>query len=151
MNFVIVGIICLFLGIGFRNIIGRFIDKFGEKKIFIFDVVVIFFICFGYVVIENIKIKWFVFVIVYGCYIIDNLMFVIFMVRLIYIKKIIKYFDDLIFIFLIGISMDYVVLMSFLMLFGFLWNKFGYEYVFFLVVVFVLGNLYFVRKIKIES
>lgn len=150
-NFALVGIICSFLGIGFRNIIGRLIDRLGEKKILTFDAVVIFLICLGYAATENIKIKWLALAIAYGCYIIDNLMFATSMARSTYIKKIIKHPDDLTPTLSTGTSMDHAVSMSLPMLSGFLWNKFGYEYVFLLAAFFALGNLYFVRKIKVES
>jgi len=150
-NFALVGIICSFLGIGFRNIIGRLIDRFGEEKILTFDAIVIFLICLGYAATENIKIKWLALGLAYGCYIIDNLMFATSMARSTYIKKIIKHPDDLTPTLSTGTSMDHAVSMSLPMLSGFLWNKFGYEYAFLLAAVFALGNLYFVRKIKIES
>jgi len=79
------------------------------------------------------------------------LMFATSMARSTYIKKIIKHPDDLTPTLSTGTSMDHAVSMSLPMLSGFLWNKFGYEYVFLLAAVFALGNLYFVRKIKIES
>lgn len=150
-NFALVGIICSFLGIGFRNIIGRLIDRLGEKTILTFDALVIFFICLGYAATENIKIKWVALSVAYGCYIIDNLMFATSMARSTYIKKIIKHPDDLTPTLSTGTSMDHAVSMSLPMLSGFLWNKFGYEYVFLLAAFFALGNLYFVRKIEIES
>lgn len=150
-NFALVGIICSFLGIGFRNIIGRLIDRLGEKKILTFDAITIFIICLGYAATENIKIKWLALAIAYGCYIIDNLMFATSMARSTYIKKIIKHPDDLTPTLSTGTSMDHAVSMSLPMLSGFLWNRFGYEYVFLLAALFALGNLYFVRKIEIEK
>ncbi|WAM30823.1 MFS transporter [Caldicellulosiruptor naganoensis] len=148
-NFALVGIICSILGIGFRNVIGRLIDKLGEKKVLTFDAIVIFLICIGYAMTENIKIKSLALGLAYACYIIDNLMFATSMARSTYIKKIIKHPDDLTPTLSTGTSMDHAVSMSLPVLSGFLWNKFGYEYVFLLAALFALGNLYFVRKIEI--
>lgn len=148
-NFAVVGIVCSFLGIGFRSLIGRLIDKLGEKKILTFDAIMIFLICIGYASTQNIKVKTVALVLAYTCYIIDNLMFATSMARSTYIKKIIKNPDDLTPTLSTGTSMDHAVSMSLPMLSGFLWNRFGYEYVFILAALFALGNLYFVRKIKI--
>jgi predicted MFS family arabinose efflux permease len=111
------------LGVVFRQAFGIVVDKFGERKMFIADAVILVFICAGFVLSVNRAL-------LYGLFILDNLMFATRIARTTYLDKIAEHRADLAPTISLGITMDHAVSMTVPALGGLLWAAYGYQSVF---------------------
>jgi predicted MFS family arabinose efflux permease len=110
-------------GVLFRQAFGVFTDRFGEKKMFIADALILLGICAGFAFLKNVYI-------LYTIYIIDNLMFASRIARTTYLNKIALSKADIPATISLGITMDHVVSMTVPFFGGLLWAAKGYSYVF---------------------
>jgi predicted MFS family arabinose efflux permease len=112
-----------FLGVVFRQAFGIVVDKFGERKMFIADAVILVFICAGFVFSVNRAL-------LYCLFILDNLMFATRIARTTYLDKIAEHRSDIAPTISLGITLDHAVSMTVPALGGLLWAAYGYQSVF---------------------
>ncbi len=112
-----------FLGVVFRQAFGIVVDKFGERKMFIADAIILVGICAGFALSAD---KW----LLYSLFILDNLMFATRIARTTYLNKIAEHKSDIAPTISLGITMDHVVSMTVPALGGILWAAYGYKSVF---------------------
>jgi len=112
-----------FLGVVFRQAFGIIVDKFGERKMFIADAVILVGICAGFALSAD---KW----LLYFLFIFDNLMFATRIARTTYLNKIAEHKSDIAPTISLGITMDHAVSMTVPALGGILWAAYGYRSVF---------------------
>ena len=110
-------------GVVFRQVFGIFVDRFGEKKMFIADAFILLFICLGFAFSKYLIFLFFL-------YILDNLMFSTRIARTTYLHKIAVDRRDVPATISLGITMDHVVSMTIPGLGGLLWSAWGYKWVF---------------------
>ncbi|HEY1405236.1 MAG TPA: MFS transporter [Spirochaetota bacterium] len=111
-------------GVLFRQVFGMIVDRFGEKKMFIADALILFCICGGFAFSKNVYLLYFL-------YIADNLMFSTRIARTTYLNKIAKEKSDIPPTISLGITMDHFFSMIVPIMGGVLWAMFGYSKVFF--------------------
>jgi len=110
-------------GVLFRQVFGIFVDRFGERNMFIADAVILFIICTGFALSRNVYVLYFLFIF-------DNLMFATRIARTTYLSRIAHNKNEIPATISLGITMDHVVSMTVPFLGGLIWNRFGYSWVF---------------------
>jgi MFS family permease len=99
------------------------VDRFGERKVFIADGVVLLFICAGFAYSRNVNILYFL-------YILDNLMFSTRIARTTYLNKIARDKREIPATISLGITMDHLLSMTAPIFAGILWHALGYSMIF---------------------
>lgn len=150
-------IIGSFIGIFFIPTLGRWLDKFGVKKLLYLDgvsFVVVYFLfgllTAGYVSGYIPKAGMAVFL-AYAMIIIDKMSTQMTFIRTVYLKKIAVDKSEITSTLALGMSMDHVVSIACSFLGGLIWIKWGPQYIFFLAALLSLGNVYVAYKVKLEK
>ncbi|MCB4792122.1 MAG: MFS transporter [Elusimicrobia bacterium] len=139
------------IGIVFKPILGRAIDKYGEKTILAGEAVVLIFVCMGYGFAKKFFSINTALLIASACFITDQLLMSVGMARATYLQKIALDPQELTSTLTAGVSIDHIFSISIALLGGLIWKTVGYEYIFLLGAVISLTNLYFALKIKTIS
>jgi len=143
-----------FISIFFMPMIGRWIDRFGIKKMMYLDALTFIFIyiIYGFAVLgitsEIIPYGMLASVIIYVLFVLDRLSMQIGMVKSVYLRSISRSDEEVTATLSTGISLDHVVSIVAAMLGGLVWSTFGSFWVFFIAAAFSLGNLYVAAKIN---
>ena len=150
-------IIVTFISIFFLSQLGRWMDRFGIKKMMYLDALtfIIIYIIYGFMVwgiAEGVLVKqgwsvWFI----YLLYISDRLSMQIGMVNSIYLKSIAIDPGEVTSTLSTGISLDHLVSITAALAGGVVWATWGSQWVFFLAAAFSLGNLYVAIKVQPEK
>jgi hypothetical protein len=143
-----------FISIFFFNRLGRWMDKFGIKRMMYVDALTFIgvYIIYGFVVwgitsgvLPNHGLSiW----IVYFLFISDRLSMQIGMVNSIYLRSIAWDHDEVTSTLSMGISLDHVVSILAAIAGGYVWTMWGSQWVFFLAAVFSLGNLFVANRVQ---
>lgn len=149
--FAILGVVVALVSIGTRKLIGRLIDKRGERFVLTLEAVFLFVICLGYAFTAELFPAGIAVVIIAGCYIIDNSMAAVEMARSTYVRKIVVDLEDLTPTLSTGVSLQHVASMLIPVFGGLLWAALGYKYVFIAAAVIALLNLLLSTRIKIPQ
>jgi predicted MFS family arabinose efflux permease len=139
------------IGIGFKPLLGRAIDKLGERKIFIFEAVFLFIICLFYGFAKKLFTPGAALIVTCACYIIDNLLFAVGMARATYMKKIAVKPEDVTPTLSMSTSIDHVFSISIALVGGVLWNGAGYQYIFIMGAGIALVNFITVVNLKVPG
>ncbi|MBP1756176.1 MAG: transporter [Firmicutes bacterium] len=150
-------IIVTFISIFFLSQLGRWMDRFGIKKMMYLDALtfIIIYIIYGFVVWGIVGgvlpdhgwSVWFI----YLLYISDRLSMQIGMVNSIYLKSIAVDPEEVTSTLSTGISLDHFVSITAALAGGVVWATWGSQWVFFLAAAFSLGNLYVAIKVQPEK
>lgn len=136
------------IGIVFKPLLGRAIDKYGERSILAGEAFILIFVCMGYGFAKKMFGSGTALVIASACYVMDQLLMSVSMARATYVKKIARSPQELTSTLTAGVSIDHLFSISIALLGGLIWQNFGYEYIFVLGAAISLTNLYFALKIK---
>jgi predicted MFS family arabinose efflux permease len=128
------------IGILFQPVLGRAIDRFGEKVIMQAEAILLAFVCLGYGFSKFLFPEHTAFLLICGFYLLDQMLFAVNMARSMYIKKIALEESHVQPALSAGVTIDHIFSISIALLGGVIWNTFGFQYVFLLgIVVAVLG------------
>ena len=139
------------IGIFFQPILGRAIDRFGERTVLISEAVLLVFVCFGYGFARTFLPESAAFLVVCGCYLLDQMLMSVSMARSTYMKKIALKPDDIQPALAAGVSIDHIFSISLALLGGVIWNQFGYQYVFLMGVVIAVINIFAASRIRLPA
>ena len=139
------------IGIGFQPLIGRCIDKIGERFILASEAFVLIFVCLGYGFAKQLFSEKTAFLIAATCYILDLLLMSVGMALATYLKKIAISPSHIPSTLAMATSIDHVFSIGAAILCGVLWKFFGYQSVFFLAGTIALVNFFSALKIKIPA
>jgi predicted MFS family arabinose efflux permease len=131
-------------GVLFRQVFGIFVDRFGEKIMFIADALILIGICSGFSFSKNVYLLYFLFIF-------DNLMFATRIARTTYLNKIVLTKKDIPSTLSLGVTMDHLVSMTVPFLGGLLWYSFGYQYVFIAAAVIAIMSLILALLISVPE
>lgn len=137
--------------------IGRWLDKFGLKRMLYFDAMSFILVYIAYGVVTGLfsnGIFPFIglpLILIYSLYVLDYMSIGMDFIRLAYLKSIAKRHEDIAPTLSTGISMDHVISIIGAYIGGIVWTKYGPEYVFYIAAALSLVNLYVARKVKIEK
>jgi predicted MFS family arabinose efflux permease len=118
-------------GVVFRQAFGIVVDKYGERKMFVADALILLVVCGGFAFTSYLPL-------LFVLYIVDNLMFATRIARTTYLNKIAVDKKDIPATLSLGVTMDHMVSMTVPALGGLLWNAYGYHSVF-LAASFIAG------------
>ena len=150
-SFAILGVVIALVSIFTRTMIGKAIDKKGERFILSLEAIVLFVICIGYAYAADFFTAAVALGIIIICYILDNSMSTVEMARSTYLRKIAVIPSDVTHTLATGTSLDHIVSMSIPVLGGLLWVAYGYKYVFLVAALVALANLLLSLRIKIVA
>jgi predicted MFS family arabinose efflux permease len=136
------------IGIFFKPMLGRAIDKLGERFILTAEAVILIFVCLGYGLGKDFFSETTAMIIAFICYIVDQLLMSVSMARATYLQKIAVTPEDVNQTLTMGVTIDHAFSISVALLGGFLWVKFGYQYVFLLGSFIALVNTFSAMQIK---
>jgi predicted MFS family arabinose efflux permease len=118
------------IGIVFQPLLGRMVDKLGEKRILMIEGFTLIFVCLGYGYAKNIFAGDSAFYLACVCYILDNMLISFGIARSTYLKRIADKPDHVASSLSMSVSMDHVFSISVALLGGTLWTFFGFQAVF---------------------
>lgn len=139
------------IGIFFNPVLGRAIDRFGERRILMMEAVLLFVVCIGYGFSRMLFSEQPAFYIAACCFITDQLLMSVSMARATYLKKIAVKPEDVSQTLTMGVSIDHVFSISIALVSGLVWTKLGYQYVFLLAAVIAVVNFFSASRIQVEQ
>jgi predicted MFS family arabinose efflux permease len=137
------------IGILFQPLLGRAIDRLGEKVILSAEAVLLVVVCFGYGFSRSFLPENIAFIVVCICFLLDQVLMSVSMARSTYMKKIALQPSDIQPALSASITIDHVFSISIALLGGLIWNKFGFQYVFLMGVLIATINFFVAMRIKI--
>ena len=129
------------IGIAFNPLLGRVVDKMGERFIFIWEALLLVFVCLGYAFSAALFSEKVAFIIVAACFIGDQLLMSVNMARATYMKKIAILPEDVTGTITMGVTIDHVFSIAIAIVSGFVWTMAGYQYVFLIGAFIAFLNL----------
>jgi MFS family permease len=118
------------IGIVFQPLLGRLIDRLGERTILMADSVCVFLVCTGYGLSHLVPDPRVALWLLYACFIGDLLLFGVNMARTTYLSRIVERPDHVAPTLSLGVSLNHAVSMCVPMLGGLLWVAHGHQMVF---------------------
>lgn len=150
----ILGIIGSFIGIFFIPAVGRWIDRFGIKKLLYADAIsfIIVYLAYGFLSAGfskgSLPIIGIPVIMAYILFIFDRMSTQMSMIRTIYLRTIAVKTSDITPTLSLGLSLDHIVSIVCAYAGGVVWSLWGPQYIFFLAASLSLVNLYVASKVK---
>lgn len=146
-----------FIGIFFIPALGKWIDRFGVRKLLFADAVSFIVVYFLYGLLSagytsgTIATTGWPVLLGYGLFIIDRMSTQMSIIRTVYLKSVLVESSDITPTLSLGLSLDHIVSITCAIVAGFVWMRFGPQYVFFFVSGLSLLNLYVAFQVKDEQ
>ncbi len=137
------------LGVVLRPLLGEVIDWFGERFVLAADELLLLVICMVYAFASDIFPKPYNLWILFGAYMLDHILFALRVARTTYLKKIADDPSDITPTISMGITIDHVVAMSLPILSGYIWEAYGFRWVFILAACIAMVGFFVCLQIKI--
>ena len=118
------------IGIFFQPILGRAIDRLGERVVLCGEAFLLIFVCAGYGFAGKLFSGTTALVIACACFIVDQLLMSVNMARSTYLKKIAAHPSHITPTLTLAVSLDHVFSITIALLGGVVWAKWGYRTVF---------------------
>ena len=123
------------IGILFQPVLGRAIDRFGERLIMQIEAVMLVVVCLGYGFSRSLFPERTAFLLVCAFYLLDQMLMSVNMARSMYMKKIALQPAHVQPALTAGVTIDHLFSIGIALLGGVIWNAFGFQYVFFLGIL----------------
>ncbi len=135
-------------GIFFNPLLGRAIDRLGERRILMGEAVILVVVCLGYGFSRQLFGGEIALYVACACFICDQLLMSVGMARATYLKKIAVTPDDVPQTLTMGVTIDHIFSISIALVSGVIWEKVGYQYVFLLGAGIALANLFSASRVR---
>jgi predicted MFS family arabinose efflux permease len=139
------------LGVLLRPLLGDVIDWLGERKVLATDELMLLVVCLVYAFASDVFSAPWDLRVLYGAYMLDHILFALRVARTTYLKKIAVDPTDITPTISLGITIDHVVAMSLPVLSGFIWEKYGHQWVFLLAGAIALGGFFICLQIRVPE
>ncbi len=139
------------IGIVFNPLLGRAIDRLGERCILMAEAVVLVFVCCGYGLSRRLFSPDVAIVVAAACFVVDQMLMSVSMARATYLKKIAVQPGDVPQTLMMGVSIDHGFSIAIALIGGVIWTRLGYEYVFLLGALIACVNLYSASQVKVAK
>ncbi len=139
------------IGILFQPLLGRAIDRFGERVVLACEAVLLVVVCAGYGFSKFLFPQDTAFLMICVFYLLDQMLFSVNMARSTYMKKIAIRPEDVQPALTASVTLDHLFSIIVALIGGAIWNAFGFQYVFLLGVFIAAANFGAALKIKIPS
>lgn len=120
------------IGVIMRPLLGEVIDWLGERTVLAVDELLLLAICLTYAFAGDLLAGRAVLLALYGAYILDMVLFALRVARTTYLKKIAEDPSDITPTISAGITIDHAVAMTLPVLSGYIWEAYGFRWVFIL-------------------
>jgi MFS family permease len=132
-------------------LMGEVIDWFGERAVLAMDELFLLLICLTYAFAGDILPKSWSLYALYATYVLDNLLFALRVARTTYIKKIAEDPKDITPTISMGITIDHAVAMTLPILSGYVWEAYGFRWVFLIAASIALAGFFICLQIKVPK
>jgi predicted MFS family arabinose efflux permease len=136
------------IGIFFKPMLGKAIDKLGERFILTAEAVILFFVCLGYGFARVIFPETAALFVTFICFIVDQMLMSVSMARATYLQKIAVAPEDVAQTLTMGVTIDHFFSISVAILGGLVWIKWGYQYVFLLGAIIAVMNFFSALRVR---
>lgn len=136
------------IGIFFKPMLGRAIDRFGERFILTAEAVILIFVCLGYGFSRYVFSEIIAMYIAFLCYIVDQMLMSVSMARATYLHKIAVKQEDVSQTLTMGVTIDHFFSISVALAGGFIWLKWGYQYIFLMGAVISVINIFSALRVR---
>ena len=136
------------LGVVFRPLLGEVVDWLGERVVLAADEVLLLGICLTYAFAGDLLTgRWVIFAL-YSAYVFDIILFALRVARTTYLKKIVDDPADITPTISMGITIDHAVAMSLPVLSGYIWEAYGFRWVFVLAGAIAFVGFFVALRIR---
>jgi predicted MFS family arabinose efflux permease len=139
------------LGVVVRPLMGEVIDWLGERFVLAADEVLLLGVCLSYAFASDLLPAPFDLWLLYGAYVVDIVLFALRVARTTYLAKIADDPTDVTPTIAAGITIDHAVAMSLPVLSGYIWEAFGYRWVFLLAGAIAVAGFFVCLRIRIPE
>jgi predicted MFS family arabinose efflux permease len=136
------------LGVVVRPLLGDVIDWLGERTVLAVDELLLLGICLTYAFAGDVLSGRAVLFALYGAYIFDMVLFALRVARTTYLKKIVDGPGDITPTISMGITIDHAVAMTLPVLSGYIWEAYGFRWVFILAGAIALVGFFVCLRIR---
>ncbi len=137
------------IGVLFQPVLGRAIDRFGERLILQIEAAMLVIVCLGYGFSKFLFPEKAAFLFVCGFYLLDQMLLSVNMARSMYMKKIAVDKSHVQPALTAGVTIDHLFSISIALLGGVIWSALGFQYVFLLGILIAALNFLAVSFIRI--
>lgn len=143
-----------FLGIFFMNLIGRWMDKFGIRRMMFLEalIFIVLYTVYGFVVwgitSSVLPSAGLAVMAVYGLFVLDKLSMQLSIVKSVYLRSIALEPGEITATLSTGTSLDHIVSILAAQFSGWIWMQFGPQWVFFMAAALSFGNLLVAAKVR---
>ncbi len=132
------------LGVIMRPLLGDVIDWLGERRVLAADELLLLGVCMVYAFAHDVRV-------LYGAYMLDHLLFSLRVARTTYLQKIAIEPGDITPTVSLGITIDHVVAMTLPILSGYLWERYGHQWVFLLAGAIAVAGFFICLQIRVPA
>ena len=139
------------LGVLMRPLLGDVIDWLGERIVLAADELLLLGVCLVYAFASDLlPAPWDLWVL-FAAYILDNVLFALRVARTTYLKKIARDPSDITPTISLGVTIDHAVAMTLPILSGWLWERYGHQWVFLLAGALALAGFFVCLRIRVPA
>jgi predicted MFS family arabinose efflux permease len=139
------------LGVVFRPLLGEVIDWLGERTVLAVDELLLLTICLTYAFATDLLPGSIALYVLYGAYILDIILFALRIARTTYLKKIADHPSEITPTISMGITIDHAVAMTLPILSGYIWELYGFRWVFLLAGAIAVVGFFICLRIRIPE
>lgn len=139
------------LGVILRPLLGDVIDWLGERTVLAADELFLLAVCMTYAFATDLIPSPWALRALYGAYVLDIVLFALRVARVTYIKKIARDPADITPTISLGITIDHAVAMSLPILSGYIWEAWGYRWVFVLAGAIAVAGFFVCLRIRVPD
>lgn len=136
------------IGIFFKPLLGRAIDRLGERFILTSEAVLLVFVCIGYGYSRELFSEHVALIVASGCFIADQLLMSVGMARATYLQKIAVRPEDVTQTLTMGVTIDHIFSIAVALLGGVIWVTWGYQFVFLLGAAIAIINFFSALRVR---
>lgn len=146
-----------FISIFFMNLLGRWMDRYGIKRMLYVDALTFIgvYIVYGFLIwgitAQVLPAHGLAVGMVYLLFVLDRLSMQIGMVKSIYLRSIAFSHDEVTATLSTGVSLDHVISILAAIAGGYVWTRWGSHWVFFMAALLSMGNLYVAFRVQPEQ
>ncbi len=139
------------LGVVFRPLLGEVIDWLGERTVLAVDELLLLAICLVYAFATDLLAAPWDIYLLYTAYVADNVLFALRVARTTYLQKIAEDPADITPTISMGITIDHAVAMSLPIYSGYVWETWGFRWVFLMAGAIALAGFFLCLRIRIPA
>ena len=139
------------IGVVMRPLLGEVIDWLGERIVLAVDELLLLAVCLAYAFASDLLPGPFDLWLLYGAYVLDSVLFALRVARTTYLGKIAEDPADITPTIATGITIDHAVAISLPVLSGYIWEAYGFRWVFILAGAIAIAGFFVCLRIRVPQ